>query len=311
MSTINKKDLSESDICDLYITPAIIKAGWVQGLQVRREVCLTPGPVVVRGNMSARNKKKRKFADYVLSWEPGVPVAVVEAKDNCHTVSQGMQQALGYAEILQVPSAFSSNGDAFASHNKTPLNGKDIETEFPLDNFPSPTELWKRYKKFHGIQDAEEELLIQPYYSDGSGKEPRYYQMDAINRIIAMLEDNGILLENLAEEVGREYSDFDLICHIAFDQLPLTRQERANNVRKRNYFTKYGEQARAVLNALLDKYADKGIITIENPKVLNLSPFKNIGTPVEIINKVFGGRENYEKAIRELEQELFKQDRTA
>lgn len=109
-----KKKLSESDICDLFITPAINKAGWEPMTQIRREVTLTPGPVVLRGNMSSRNKKKKKFADYVLSWEPGVPVTVVEAKDNHHTVSQGIQQALGYAEILDVPSAFSSNGDAFA-----------------------------------------------------------------------------------------------------------------------------------------------------------------------------------------------------
>ncbi len=109
-----KKKLSESDICDLFITPAINKAGWEPMTQIRREVTLTPGPVVVRGNMSSRNKKKKKFADYVLSWEPGVPVTVVEAKDKNHTVSHGIQQALGYAEILDVPSAFSSNGDAFA-----------------------------------------------------------------------------------------------------------------------------------------------------------------------------------------------------
>lgn len=95
MNPKDKKKLSEIDICDLFITPAIKNAGWDQLRQIRREVTLTPGPVIVRGNMSARNKKKKKFADYVLSWEPGVPVAVVEAKDNNHTVSHGLQQALG------------------------------------------------------------------------------------------------------------------------------------------------------------------------------------------------------------------------
>lgn len=785
MSDINKKELSEADICDLYITPAIKNAGWDAVRQIRREVTLTPGPVIVRGNMSARNKKKKKFADYVLLWEPGTPVAVVEAKDNNCPVSHGMQQALGYAEIMQVPSAFSSNGDGFASHNKTAVPGEDIEQEFPLESFPPSTELWKRYKKYHNIQDKDEELVLQPYYADVSGKEPRYYQVDAINRtieavakgqkrillvmatgtgktyttfqiiwrlwkarvvkrvlflvdrniladqtlindfkpfgpvmtkirnrkidpayeihlglyqaitgpdeadkifknvspdffdlividechrgsaaddaswreileyfsgaiqigmtatpketkyisnityfgepvytyslkqgiddgflapykvirididkdlygwtpppgmtddlgheieertynqsdmdrilvlnqrtklvakrvmkllnatdpfsktiifcedidhaermrvaivnaagqlakdnpkyvmritgdsaegkaeldnfiypeskfpviattsellttgvdaktcklivldktiksmttfkqiigrgtrieeefgkyyftimdfkkatelfsdpdfdgdpvviynpdnddppeppdppedpgeegddidietdgtgtrkfyvnglpvsiiaerieyygadgklitesyrdftrrqiksefsslddflrrwnstgkkqaIIELLEEHGIILENLAEEVGKDYSDFDLICHIAYGQPPLTRKERANNVKKRNYFTKYGEQARAILVGLLDKYADKGIVTIENAKVLNLKPFCDIGTPMEIINGVFGGKENYEKALRELEQELFKQDKTA
>jgi type I restriction enzyme, R subunit len=97
----DKKKLSETDICDLFITPAIINAGWDQIRQIRREVTPSPGPVIVRGNMSSRNRKKKKFADYVLSWEPGVPIGIVEAKDNNNTVSQGMQQALGYAEILK------------------------------------------------------------------------------------------------------------------------------------------------------------------------------------------------------------------
>lgn len=123
---MNKKELSESDICAKFITPAILQAGWDEMKQIRREVTLTPGPIVVRGNVSSRNKKKKKFADYVLYWEQGVPVGVFEAKDNNHTVSQGLQQALGYAEILEVPSAFSSNGDAFAAHNKTPVAGGDI-----------------------------------------------------------------------------------------------------------------------------------------------------------------------------------------
>lgn len=783
MSEINKKELTEVDICDLFITPAIKNAGWDHLMQIRREVILTPGPVIVRGNMSARNKKKRKIADYVLYWEPEAPVAIVEAKDNNHTISHGMQQALGYADIVKVPSAFSSNGDAFASHNKAAVNGEDIETEFPLNQFPAPAFLWKRYKKYHNITESEENLVLQPYYTDTTGKEPRYYQVEAINRtveavakgqkrillvmatgtgktyttfqiiwrlwkaknvkrvlflvdrniladqtlindfkpfgavmtkiknrkidpayeihlglyqaitgpdeadkifrnvspdffdliiidechrgsaaddaswreileyfssavqigmtatpketkyvsnisyfgepvytyslkqgiqdgflapykvvkididkdiqgwtpppgmkddlgqdiedriynqadmdrilvlnqrtklvakrvmklllatdpfaktiifcedidhaermrvaivnaaghlakdnsryvmritgdspdgkaeldnfidpeskypviattsellttgvdaktckvivldktiksmtsfkqiigrgtrieedfgkffftimdfkkatelfrdpdfdgdpvviyepdedddpvppdpedpeyededededvppgsrklyvsgvpariinerieyygpegelitesykdftrkqvksefaslddflkswnsaerkqvILDLLEEHGIVIENLAEEVGKEYGDFDLICHIAFDQPPLTRRERANNVRKRNYFTKYGEKANAILNALLEKYADKGITSIENTKVLKLKPFSEIGTPMEIINGVFGGKVNYENALKELEKELFKQERIA
>ena len=112
MDKAEKQKLSESDICDLFITPAINQAGWDQFKQVRREVTLTPGPVIVRGNLSSRNKKKKKFADYVLSWQPGLPLAIVEAKDNKHGVSDGLQQALGYAEILGLPSAFSSFGAA-------------------------------------------------------------------------------------------------------------------------------------------------------------------------------------------------------
>ncbi len=136
MTKQEKLALSEIDICDLFITPAIKSAGWDQIAQIRREVTLAPGPVIVRGNMSSRNKKKKKFADYVLLKEAGVPIAIVEAKDNNHTVSHGIQQALGYAGILDVPSAFSSNGDAFASHNKVPGPGEEIECEFPLESFP-------------------------------------------------------------------------------------------------------------------------------------------------------------------------------
>ncbi len=212
MDSTEKKKLSESDICDLFITPAINSAGWEPMTQIRREVTLTPGPVVVRGNMSSRNKKKKKFADYVLSWEPGVPIAVVEAKDNNHIVSHGIQQALGYAEILEVPSAFSSNGDAFASHNKAPSTGEEIETEFSLDAFPAPQELWQRYKRYRGIEDDAEKLVVQPYHTDVSGKEPRYYQVEAINRTVeAVASGNKRVLLVMATGTGKTYTTFQII----------------------------------------------------------------------------------------------------
>ena len=158
MTEEEKKALSEIDICDLFITPAIKAAGWDQFTQVRREVTLTPGPVIVRGNLSSRNKKKKKFADYVLLREAGVPIAVLEAKDNNHTVSHGLQQAMEYANILNVPSWFSSNGDAFAGHNRVPVVDENTECEFPLDSFPTPEELWRRYKQHRNILDNEEAL---------------------------------------------------------------------------------------------------------------------------------------------------------
>ena len=180
--------------------------------QIRREVTLTPGPIIVRGNVSSRNKKKKKFADYVLSWEPGVPVAVVEAKDNNHTVSHGIQQALGYAEILEIPSAFSSNGDAFASHNKISATGEEIETEFPLESFPTPEDLWKRYKTFRRIEDRAERLVVQPYHEDTSGKEPRYYQVEAVNRAIeAVASDKRRVLLVMATGTGKTYTTFQII----------------------------------------------------------------------------------------------------
>jgi type I restriction enzyme R subunit len=165
--------------------------------------------------------------------------------------------------------------------------------------------------------------LITESYRDFSRKQIRseYTSLDDfLNRwnaarkkkaIIEELEDHGIIFENLAEEVGRDYGLFDLICHIAWDQPPLTRAERANNVKKRNYFTRYGDQAREILNALLDKYADQGLATLESPKVLYLDPFRDMGTPTEIINGFFGGKDKYETAVQELEQELYRQDKSA
>lgn len=213
MDSKEKKALSETDICTLFITPAITNAGWDSLKQIRQNVTLTPGPVIVRGNVSSRNKKRKKFADYVLSWEPGVPLAVVEAKDNKHTVSHGIQQALGYAELLEVPSAFSSNGDAFASHNKVPAPGEDIETEFSLAAFPPPQELWQRYKTLHGIgEEVSEALLLQPYHEDTSGKEPRYYQVDAINRTVeAVASGHRRVLLVMATGTGKTYTTFQII----------------------------------------------------------------------------------------------------
>lgn len=212
MDKSDKLKLSESDICDLFITPAIKGVGWDQLAQVRREVTLTPGPVIVRGNLSSRNKKKKKFADYVLSWQPGMPLAIVEAKDNKHTVSSGLQQALGYAEILDLPSAFSSNGDAFASHNRAAVDGEDIETEFALSDFPPPQVLYDRYRQFHGIEPAETKLVEQPYYLDSTGKEPRYYQVEAINRTIeAIAKGQRRVLLVMATGTGKTYTTFQII----------------------------------------------------------------------------------------------------
>ena len=182
--TVDKRSLSEVDICDLFISPAIQRAGWDPLTQIRREVTLTPGPVVVRGNIASRNRKKKKFADYVLYKEFGVPVAVVEAKDNHHSVGHGLQQALDYADILNVPCAFSSNGDAFASHNKTARPPEDIETRFPLrhslrriscGNDTSPSRDRGRRRAF-----GAPALLRRRR----PARTPRYYQPNAINRTV-------------------------------------------------------------------------------------------------------------------------------
>lgn len=181
-------------------------------LQIRREVTLAPGPVVVRGNLSSRNKKKRKFADYVLSLKPGLPLAVVEAKDNKHSVSSGLQQALGYAEILDVPSAFSSNGDGFAEHNRSASDSEPTETEYAMNAFPGPQILWDRYRQFHHITADEQALVEQPYYIDATGKEPRYYQVEAINRTVeAVAKGQKRILLVMATGTGKTYTTFQII----------------------------------------------------------------------------------------------------
>ena len=133
----------------------------------------------------------------------------------------------------------------------------------------------------------------------------RWSESDRKRAIIDELEQHGVLIENLAAEVGRDFDPFDLILHVAYDQRPLTRKERAEKVRKRNYFVKYGETARAVLQALLDKYQDEGVIDLDDPKVLNIAPFSRMGTPLQIV-KQFGSRAKFEAAVHELQQALYK-----
>jgi len=132
----------------------------------------------------------------------------------------------------------------------------------------------------------------------------RWKKADQKQAIINELEEAGVLFHPLAEKVGKDFGPFDLICHVVYDQPPLTRKERAENVKKRNYFTKYGDKAREILNALLDKYADEGIENIEDMNVLRLQPINQHGTLVEIIN-IFGGKEKYRQAIYELEEQLY------
>lgn len=208
---MNKKDLTESDICAKFITPHIVAAGWNEDLQIRREVDFTDGRIYVRGKLHARGKRKR--ADYILYYKANIPIAVVEAKDNNHSVSAGIQQALGYARTLDVPFVFSSNGDGFHFHDRTVTSG-DLEKTLPLDAFPSPGLLWARYKAFKGITESQESVVAQDYYSDGSTRSPRYYQQIAVNRTveaIAKEEGNNRHLLVMATGTGKTYTAFQII----------------------------------------------------------------------------------------------------
>ena len=119
--------------------------------------------------------------------------------------------------------------------------------------------------------------------------------------------EEGLFLEPLAEEVGKDFDAFDLICHVAFDQPPLTRRARAEKVRKQNVFTKYGEQARKVLEALLQKYQDEGVLSLDDPRVLQIPPLNTMGTPIQLI-KEFGDRSGFDKAVHELQDALYRKD---
>lgn len=207
---IDKKSLSERDICTKYITPAIEKSGWDKITQLLEEVSFTDGKIYVRGKLTTRGARKR--ADYILYYKPNIPVAIVEAKDNKHSVRAGMQQALDYAKILDIPCVFSSNGDSFLFHDRTVEDGK-IETELELDNFPSPEELWKKYKKYKGIESPEAEKVVkQDYYFDGSGRNPRYYQQIAVNRTIeAIAKGQDRVLLVMATGTGKTYTAYQII----------------------------------------------------------------------------------------------------
>ncbi len=206
----DKKELSERDICSKFITPAITNAGWDLLTQIREEVTFTKGRIHVKGKFHSRGEKKR--ADYILYYKPNIPLAVIEAKDNNHNLGAGMQQALGYADSLDVPFVFSSNGDAFLLHDKTGFSDK-TEQELALTAFPSPDELWQRYCKWKGIETATALNTVEmPYYDDGTGRTPRYYQANAINKTIeAIAKGQQRCLLVMATGTGKTYTAFQII----------------------------------------------------------------------------------------------------
>ena len=209
---MNKKGLTEADIRTKFITPALTglhREKWNLMSQIREEIYFTKGRVIVRGKTVQRGEAKK--ADYILSYKPNLPIAVIEAKDNNHSVGAGMQQALEYAEILDVPFAYSSNGDAFLEHDRTVTSGT-VTREIPLDQFPSPDELWSRYCKAKGYTGNQESVATQDYYDNGSKKSPRYYQLIAINRTVDAIARglNRILLV-MATGTGKTYTAFQII----------------------------------------------------------------------------------------------------
>jgi len=256
---MNKKALSETDIRSKFITPAICGpngAGWDLMTQVREEAYFTKGRVIVRGKTVQRGEAKK--ADYLLYYKPNLPIAVVEAKDNNHSIGGGMQQALEYAEILDVPFAYSSNGNAFLEHDRTVTSGT-ITREIPLDQFPSPEELWSRYCKAKGLTPQQSTVATQDYYDDGSGKAPRYYQLVAINRTVEAIAKgvNRILLV-MATGTGKTYTAFQIIWRLwkagtrkrilfLVDRNILADQTKTND------FKPFGQAMTKITNRTVDK----------------------------------------------------------
>ena len=255
---MNKKALTEQDIRTKFITPAIIGPNgekW-SSAQMREEVYFTKGRVIVRGKTVKRGKSKK--ADYILSYKPNLPLAVVEAKDNNFDLGSGMQQALEYAEILDIPFAYSSNGDAFLEHDRTVKSGT-VTREIPLDQFPTPEELWDRYRISKGYNAEQEVVATQDYYDDGSQKSPRYYQLIAINRTIDAIArgENRILLV-MATGTGKTYTAFQIIWRLWKSGakkriLFLVDRNILADQTKTNDFKPFGQAMTKITNRTVDK----------------------------------------------------------
>jgi type I restriction enzyme R subunit len=207
--TMDKRSLTERDICTKFILPAVKRAGWDEMLQVREEVYFTKGRIIVRGKLVTRGKAKK--ADFVLYYKPNIPIALIEAKDNNHSVGHGIQQGLDYAATLDIPFVFSSNGDGFVFHDRTGLSAP-AEANLGLDAFPSPTDLWARYRAWKGLDAEAEQIVLQDYYDDGSGEAQRYYQVSAVNRTIEAIAKgaNRVLLV-MATGSGKTRTAFQII----------------------------------------------------------------------------------------------------
>ena len=253
---LDKKQLTERDICTKFITPALKQAGWDIDSQILEEVSFTDGKIFVRGKLTARGKRKR--ADYILYYKSN-PVAIIEAKDNNHSINAGIQQALDYAKILDIPCVFSSNGDGFLFHNKTVVD-HTIETELSINEFPSPEHLWDIYKSFKGIVTEEQERIIsQEYYTDGSGRKPRYYQEIAINRTIDAIAkvQNRILLV-MATGTGKTYTAFQIVYRLWKAKVKkrilfLADRNVLISQTKNNDFRHFGDKMTWVKNRQVDK----------------------------------------------------------
>ena len=272
---INKKELTEEDIKLKYITPALQEADWDIKNQIRCEYYYTAGKINVRENIAQRGKGKK--VDYLLSYKANIPIAIVEAKDNKVPVSHGIQQGMDYAYDLDIPFAYSSNGDGFFEHDM--ITGE--ERELNLEEFPTPKELWERYLKEKEITPDQEQLITEPYYFMDINKTPRYYQRIAINKTVeAIAKGQKRLLLVMATGTGKTFTAFQII----------HRLHKSGKMRKVLYL--------ADRNVLIDQ-------TMQN----DFKPFQKVMTKVEHRN-MDSSYEIYMSLYHQLrsnEEEIYKQ----
>ena len=254
--SLDKKALTERDICTKFINPALEAADWDLMHQIREQFYFTDGRVIVRGKTVKRGE--RNFADYLLLYKPNIPLAIIEAKDNTHSIGSGMQQGLEYAETLDVPFVFSTNGDGFLFHDRLATAGS-VEQELPLNSFPSPDDLWQRLCQAKNLPPAALPIITQDYFSDGSGRMPRYYQSIAVNRTIEAiaLGQKRVLLV-MATGTGKTFTAFQIIWRLwksgaAKRILFLADRNILVDQTKTNDFKPFGSAMTKITNRKVDK----------------------------------------------------------
>ena len=274
---MNKKQLTEADVRTKFILPAIEKSKWDKNKQIREEVYFTDGRIYVYGSTTKRGIPKK--ADYILYYKNNIPIAVVEAKDNKHSIGDGLQQAVNYAEILDIPFAFSSNGDGFVLQDLE--SGKNVELS--LDEFPTPEELWEKYKQYKKITEKIEDLITADYYFEKDWKHPRYYQRIAVNRTIeAIAKGQNRILLVMATGTGKTYTAFQTIWRLREKWRPKGKTPRVLYLADRN--------------VLVDDPMNKDLKPLKNKGVLTKVKKRKADKSYEVYMALYQGISGNEEA---------------
>ena len=284
---VSKKELSENSIYTHYVLPNLIKSGWDLQKQIRENVYFTDGRIYINGKKTKRGE--RKFADVILYYKPNIPIAIIEVKKNTLNEAAGIQQALDYGKILDIPIVFSTNGDGFIEHDRSGYS-KTIETNHSLDNFPSPQYMWTKYLHYKGIKTPDAAKIAEfNYFFDPAGRKPRYYQEIAINRSVeAIAKGQNRLLLVMATGTGKTYTAFQIIYRLW-----------KNGIKKRVLFL-------ADRNALLDQAKRNDFKHFKDK--MTIIKHKEIDKAYEIYLALYQGLTNYDEnkdAYREFSPTFF------